>query len=108
MIIVTGSVLTNAENRAAIEAEAVAHCRRSRAEPGCIAHNCHYDVEEPDRLVFVEKWADAAALRAHFAVPESGAFVRAISALSTETPGMEIYLSEQTSPATLLAQTGEM
>ncbi len=108
MIIVTGSVLTNAGNRAAIEAEAVAHCRRSRAEPGCIAHNCHYDVEHPDRLVFVEKWADAAALRVHFAVPESGMFVRAISALSTQTPEMEIYLSEQTSSATLLAHAIEM
>ena len=32
MIIVTGHVITNAENRAAIEAEGVAHCRRSRAE----------------------------------------------------------------------------
>ncbi len=58
MIIVTGSVLTNADNRAAIEAEGVAHCGRSRAEPGCIAHNCHYDVENPDLLVFVEKWMD--------------------------------------------------
>lgn len=94
MIIVTGSVLTNAENRAAIEAECVAHSRRSRAEQGCIAHNCHYDVEAPDRLVFVEKWADAAALRAHFAVPESGAFVRAVTALSTEAPEMQIYAAE--------------
>jgi quinol monooxygenase YgiN len=108
MIIVTGSVLTNADNREAIEAEGVAHCRRSRAEPGCIAHNCHYDVEEPDRLVFVEKWADAAALRAHFAVPESDAFVRAITTLSTEAPEMEIYISEKIDPATLLAHVGEM
>jgi quinol monooxygenase YgiN len=108
MIIVTGSVLTNADNRAAIEAEGVAHCRRSRAEPGCIAHNCHYDVEHPERLVFVEKWADAAALLAHFAVPESGAFVRAIAALSTEAPGMEIYISEKIDPAALLAHGGKM
>jgi quinol monooxygenase YgiN len=94
MIIVTGSVLTNADNRAAIEAEAVAHCQRSRAEPGCLAHNCHYDVEQPDRLVFVEKWADRAALLTHFAVPESGAFVRAITALSSEAPEMQIYAAE--------------
>lgn len=101
MIIITGSVMTNAENRAAIEAEAVAHCRRSRAEPGCVAHAVHADIENPDRLVFVEKWADAAALMAHFAVPESGAFVRAISALSTEPPSMEIYQADEIKPADL-------
>ena len=54
MILITGSVLTNADNRTAIEAESISHCQRSRAEPGCIAHNCHYDVENPDLLVFVE------------------------------------------------------
>ena len=104
MIIITGSVLTNAENRAAIEVEAVAHCRRSRAEPGCIAHAVHTDIENPDRLVFVEKWADAAALLTHFAVPESGVFVRAISALSTEPPSMEIYQADEIKPADLRDQ----
>jgi quinol monooxygenase YgiN len=103
MIVVTGSVLTNTGNRAAIETEGVAHCRRSRAEPGCIAHNAHTDCENPDRLVFVEKWSDAAALLTHFAVPESGAFVRAISALSTEPPSMEIYDADEMKPADLRA-----
>lgn len=104
MIIITGSVLTNADNRAAIEAESIAHCRRSRAEPGCISHNVHVDCENPDRLVFVEKWADAAALLAHFAVPKSGAFVKAISALSSEPPSMEIYGADEIKPADLIAQ----
>lgn len=105
MIIVTGSVLTNTENRAAIEAECVAHSRRSRAEPGCIAHNVHADCEEPDRLVFVEKWSDAGALLKHFAVPESGAFVKAITALSTETPAMQIYRgADEIRPADLMSQ----
>lgn len=103
MIIVTGSVLTNAENRKAIEAEGIAHCQRSRAEPGCIAHNCHYDVENPDQLVFVEKWADSAALLKHFAVPASGAFVRAISALSTDAPSMQIYRATEIAAADLVS-----
>lgn len=104
MIIITGSVLTNAHNRAAIEAECVAHCRRSRNEPGCIAHNVHADCEQPSRLVFVEKWADAAALQAHFAVPESGAFVREITALSTGTPEMQIYGADEINLADVMAQ----
>lgn len=101
MIIVTGHVIANEANRAAIEAEGVAHCRRSRAEPGCIAHNCHWDVENPDRLVFVEKWTDAASLLKHFAVPESAAFVQTISALSDEPPVLEIFHAEAVSPAAL-------
>ena len=101
MIIVTGHVVTNAENRAAIEAEGVAHCQRSRAEPGCIAHNCYWDIEHTDRLVFVEKWADAGALLKHFAVPESGAFVKAVSALSDEPPVLEIYRAEAIDPTAL-------
>ena len=94
MIIVLGSVRTDAGNRAAIEAESIAHCARSRAEPGCIAHNCHFDTEDSDRLDFVEKWADADALRAHFAVAESHHFVSTLRALSKEPPVMEIFSVE--------------
>ena len=35
----------------------------------------HRDVEDPLRLVFLEHWTDVDALRAHFAVPASAAFV---------------------------------
>lgn len=101
MIIVTGHVIANDSNRAAIEAEGAAHSARSRAEPGCIAHNCHWDVEQPDRLVFVEKWADGAALLAHFGVQASRDFVAAVTKLSDEPPVMNIYTSEEITPAAL-------
>lgn len=101
MIIVLGSVRTDVGNRAAIEAESIAHCNRSRAEPGCIAHNCHFDAEDPDRLVFIEKWADANALRAHFAVEESRQFVAAIGALAKEPPVIEIFGTEPFNPKML-------
>jgi quinol monooxygenase YgiN len=103
MIIITGSVLANASNRAAIEAESIAHCKRSRAEPGCIAHNVYADCEAPDRLVFLEVWADADAVKVHFALPASGAFVRAISALSSEPPKIKLYTGEEVPMASLLA-----
>lgn len=94
MIIVLGSVRTDAGNRAAIEAESIAHCTRSRAEPGCIAHNCHFDAEDPDRLVFIEKWVDAEALRTHFTVPDSHHFVAALRKLAKEPPVIEIFSAE--------------
>lgn len=102
MIIITGSVMTDATNRAEIERLCIEHSQRSRAEPGCIAHNVHADCETPDKLVFLELWADAAAVRTHFAVPESGAFVQRIGQLSAEPTTIQIYRAEEI-PASALA-----
>lgn len=94
MIIITGGIVVRSEHRAEALAICIAHSRRSRAEPGCLAHNCHSDAENPDRIVFVEEWADMAAVQAHFAVPESSEFVRALSALSDERPKMQIFSAQ--------------
>ena len=91
MVIVTGSVLGTPGTIDELMALSLEHVRRSRTEPGCISHAVHRDVEEPLRLVFVERWADQEALLAHFAVPASGAFVRAAAKLAATAPTMEIY-----------------
>ena len=65
MILVTGSVQGNAATIDELTAISLDHVRRSRAEPGCIAHDVHFHVEDGNRLVFVEQWADMAALKAH-------------------------------------------
>ena len=95
MIVITGSVMTNASNRAEIERLCVEHSQRSRAEPGCITHNVHADCENPDRLVFLEVWSDGNAVRVHFGVPASGAFVKQMGALSTEAPTILIYRADE-------------
>ena len=64
---------------------------RSRKEPGCISHAVHVDCENPVRLVFIEQWADKAALQAHFGVPASRDFVRALQSLSGSPATLEIY-----------------
>ena len=91
MILVTGNILANADNLEEILTLSLEHVRRSRTEPGCLAHAVHQDVENPMRLVFVEQWADHAALAAHFAVPESRAFAKAVRALAVEPPTLNIY-----------------
>ena len=101
MIVITGSIITNASNRAEIERLCIEHSQRSRTEAGCIAHNVHADCETPDRLVFLEVWADGNAVRTHFGVPESGAFVKKIGALSAETPTIQIYRADEVSAAML-------
>ena len=97
MIVITGSVTVRPEHRAEALILGTAHSRRSRSESGCIAHNCHTDAEDENRIVFVEEWADMDAVRAHFAVPESGKFVRDLSALADEAPIMAIYRTEPVS-----------
>ena len=101
MIIVTGAIRASEGAATEIRRLAIAHCRRSRAEPGCIAHQVHIDCEAPDRFVFVERWRDAAALKAHFASPASREFVRAVGALAAEAPSMQIYDAEETTPAAI-------
>ncbi len=82
MIIVTGEILARPDTLDALVAICAEHSRRSREEPGCVSHNIHIDAEEPLRLFFFERWSDMAALKAHFAVPESNDFMRQVRSLS--------------------------
>lgn len=91
MIIVTGSITVRADAVDEAIRLSLEHVRRSRTEPGCLLHSVHRDVEDELRLVFLEHWADRAALDAHFAVPASGDFVAAVAALATEAPTIDIF-----------------
>ena len=91
MIVVTGSVTARQDAFEEARRLSLEHVHRSRAEPGCISHAVHVDCENPLRLVFIEQWADRAALAAHFAVPASRNFVRALGALVSMPPTIEIY-----------------
>ena len=91
MIIVTGSVQARPDALDEVLRLSLEHVHRSRLEPGCLLHSVHQDVEDANRVVFVEHWADLDALKAHFAVPDSGAFVNAVSELAAGAATLEIY-----------------
>ena len=91
MIIITGGAAIKPEHVAEAVALGVKHSARSRAEPDCIAHNCHVDAEDANRIVFVELWADLAAVQVHFAVPESGAFVRQLGVIAVGRTEIHLY-----------------
>lgn len=91
MIIVTGSIVARGDTLDELLALSLEHVRRSRAEPGCLAHAVHRDVENPLRLVFLEEWADRAALATHFAVPASRAFAKAAAGLAAKPPVLKLY-----------------
>jgi quinol monooxygenase YgiN len=91
MIVVTGSVTAREDSLNEVRRLSLEHVHRSRMEAGCISHAVHVDCEDTLRLVFIEQWADRAALLAHFAVPASRDFVRALQPLVTTSPTLEIY-----------------
>jgi quinol monooxygenase YgiN len=91
MIVVTGSVTAREDSSDEVRQLSLEHVRRSRQEPGCISHAVHVDCEDPLRLVFIEQWADRAALLAHFAVPASRDFVRALQPLAASATTLELY-----------------
>jgi quinol monooxygenase YgiN len=91
MILVTGSIVAQQERFEEALVLSLEHVRRSRLEAGCIAHAVHRDAEDPNRLVFVEEWADRAALAAHFALPASRSFVKAVVALAVAPPQIRVY-----------------
>src|ERR1700747_344495 len=95
MIVVTGSVTARQDSFDEVRKLSLEHVHRSRAEPGCISHAVHIDCENPLRLVFIEQWADRAALAAHFAVPASRDFVRALGPLSSGAADLQIYAGQR-------------
>lgn len=91
MIIITGSITGSADTVDELERLALEHVRRSRQEPGCVSHTVFRDVENPLRLFFYEKWSDMDAVRAHFDVPESGAYVATAAKLAESPPVLELF-----------------
>ena len=97
MIIVVGSVDGRSESFDRLVKISLEHVHRSRGEDGCIEHSAQIDCEDSLRVRFFERWRDAAALKAHFARPESRAFVQEVAKLCTKPPVMAIYAAEEKS-----------
>lgn len=101
MIIITGHVIVKEEDREAALALGCEHSARSREEQGCLAHNCFVDAENERRIHFFEKWADAAAVNAHFALPASRQFMMQMSGYASSDPVIEVFAAEKLDAAAL-------
>jgi len=95
MILVTGTLQARADSADELRRLALEHVVRSRAEPGCLEHGVAADVNDGLRLVFFERWADRAALDAHFAVPASRAFAKAAAGLAAQPPQIHVYEAQE-------------
>lgn len=96
MILVTGIVTAKPDTVAETVRAARAHVHRSRKEDGCISHHVSIDADDPLTLHFIERWRDAAALKAHFRMAESRAFWALLQALAADPGAMHLYQAEET------------
>ncbi|MCU1454023.1 MAG: hypothetical protein JWN46_2169 [Acidimicrobiales bacterium] len=81
MIVVVGRVRTTPDQRDELLDVARTMCAASRGDDGCLGYRFSEDTERPDHFVFLEEWADDAALQAHFAQPHTATFMRSIALL---------------------------
>ena len=95
MILVTGSATVRPEGLDEALRLAREHSARSRREPGCISHEPCISADDPCCIRFIEVWADETSLRAHFAVPDSGAFVRRLRELAAGPTEMNVYAASE-------------
>ena len=98
LVLVTGDIVAKAGAFGALFAAARAHSARSRAEPGCLSHDCFQDPDNPDRIVFVERWRDAAVLAAHFRTPGIAQLLAAFADHADERGTMQVYQATEVPP----------
>lgn len=84
MIVVTGRVRIAAENRKRFIEVATEMCARSREDEGCCGYRVYADLEQDERYVFIEEWADDEALQSHFTQPHTGSFMSALVPMLAE------------------------
>ncbi len=96
MIIVTGTLHARPDTRAQVLALSCEHVLRSRAEAGCLEHGVAIDADDALRLVFFERWADAAAIGAHLILPASREFGKRVAALVDQPPTLSLFEASET------------
>jgi quinol monooxygenase YgiN len=84
MIVVTGRMRIAPEHRERYVEVTTQMCRRSRQEDGCHGYRVYADLEQDDRYVIVEEWADEQALQLHFSEPHTREFLTALFPLLDE------------------------
>jgi quinol monooxygenase YgiN len=91
MIIVTGTLHARPDTIDQVLVLSREHVARSRTEPGCLEHGVAIDADDPMRLVFFERWADADAIGAHLKVQASRAFGKAVVGLVDQPPTLVLF-----------------
>ena len=63
----------------------------THAEPGCILYALHQGTDDPQRFVFVERWASREELDAHLRSPHIAALLEKADELLAEDPDINAF-----------------
>ena len=91
MLIVIGDATAAPGRRDELVAAARAVAAATRADRGCRAYSFAADVEDENRVLSIEIWADRAALDGHMTHPHTAEFLRVAPGLVTGEPVMSFY-----------------
>jgi quinol monooxygenase YgiN len=91
MIVVVGRVRTDSARREELIRIGQTVAAASREEEDCLGYRLYEDTETPNEFVFVEEWADEAALRRHFATPHIAEFMAAIRGTLIAPPDVQFH-----------------
>jgi quinol monooxygenase YgiN len=91
MLIVNGDATAAAGRRNELIAAARAVAAATRKDHGCLAYSFAADVENPDRVLSIEIWADRSALDAHLGHEHTAEFMSVAPGLVAGEPAMAFY-----------------
>jgi quinol monooxygenase YgiN len=91
VLIVLGDATAAPGRRAELVAAARTVASATREDPGCLGYSFAADLEDPDRILSVEIWADRSALEEHMEHPHTGEFLRVAPALVVGEPVMSFH-----------------
>ena len=91
MVIVIAQARIRAESLKSTLEAANEMVARTRGEPGCIAYGAHQDLDDPQRIVFVERWESRAHSEAHMALPHTREFLGMVGGVVESAPTIETF-----------------
>ena len=91
MLIVLGDATAAAGRRDDLVAAAREVAVATRADEGCVSYGFFADIEDGDRILSVEIWADRASLDAHMTHDHTQQFLRVAPGLVADEPVMSFF-----------------
>ena len=91
MLIVLGDATAAPGRRDELVAAAREVASATRSDEGCVSYGFFADVEDGDRILSVEIWADRASLDAHMTHDHTQQFLRVAPGLVAGEPAMSFY-----------------
>ena len=98
MIVIVGHARVKPEAREDAIAAATKMQGLSSAEPGCQEYGFWFAVDDPDRMLLLERWDDASALETHLSQPHTAEFGAALGGFVAEPPELLRYSAEPDTP----------